>query len=103
MTGLPSVSRVRPQDSHARSRARGRNARPSIRIVDPAPLQDLTAQAVAGAAHLFPPKPAVQWSEASPRGNAEGHGTFEVELTYGAALTYRLAAPAPDGVLADHH
>ena len=92
-------ARVRPQDSSARPRARCRQrTAAAFWIVDIAPLQDLTAQAVAGAAHLFPPKPAMQWSEASPRGNAEGHGTFEVQNPpYGATLTYRLAAPAPDG------
>jgi hypothetical protein len=98
MTGMPSVPvfdlRIHTRDRELVAGTHGR----SIWIVDIAPLQDLTPQAVASAAHLFPPKRAVQWSEASPRGNAEGHGTFEVQNPpYGASLTYRLATPASDG------
>ena len=63
-------------------------------------MQDLTADVIASRAYLFAPKPALQWSDAAPRGNAEGHSTFEVQNPpYGASISYRLATPTPDGVV----
>ena len=100
MTGMPSTPvfdlKIHERDRELVAGTHGRG----IWIVDIAPLQDLTADVIASRAYLFAPKPALQWSDAAPRGNAEGHSTFEVQNPpYGASISYRLATPTPDGVV----
>jgi photosystem II stability/assembly factor-like uncharacterized protein len=93
MTGMPSAPvfdlKIQSRDRELVAATHGR----SFWIVDIAPLEDLSARAVASRAYLFQPKTALQWSDAPPRGNAEGNSTFGTNSPpYGAAITYRLGA-----------
>ena len=98
MTGLPSVPvfdlAIHSRDRELVAATHGR----SFWIVDIAPLED--SAPLASGAYLFAPKPALQWSEPTARGNAEGHSTFEtVNPPYGAAISYRLPGAPADGAV----
>ena len=100
MTGLPSVPvfdlKIHERDRELVAGTHGR----SFWIVDIAPLEDASARVIAAGPYLFQPKTALQWSEAPNRGNSEGNSTFEtLSPPYGAAITYRLGAAVPDGMV----
>lgn len=100
MTGMPTVP-VFDLKIHARDRelVAGTHGR-SFWIVDIAPLEDLTPDALSSASYLFPPKTSYQWTEPPARGNTEGQAAFEVgNPPYGAPITYRLASPVEGQVL----
>ncbi len=97
MTGLPTVP-VFDLQIHERDReiVAGTHGR-SFWIADIAPLEQWSAQVASSKSFLFTPKTGWQWSEGSTRGNDEGQATFAVQSPpYGAAITYRLTAAAPD-------
>jgi hypothetical protein len=110
MTGLPTVPvydlKVHPRDNELIAATHGR----SFWVVDITPLQQMTRSAIAsitsGAAHLYVPKPALQFtSRAGANGVTNGYG-HQLWTTpspqYGAEIVYRIntaprpAAPTPD-------
>lgn len=98
MTGLPSVPvfdlKIQARDRELVAATHGR----SFWVVDVAPLEELSAQAIASRVYLFQPRTAFEWSEPALRGNAEGNSTFQtLSPPYGAAISYRLSATVPDG------
>jgi len=92
MEGLPAVPvhdlQIHPRDRELIAATHGR----SIWIVDVAPLEQLTPQVLAEAAHLFEPKTAYQYGERTVVGQRYGHKQFEAASpTYGAEIVYRVA------------
>ena len=101
MEGFPTVPvhdlKIHPRDHELIAATHGR----SIWIVDIAPLQQLTGEALAADVHLFEPKPAFQYGSPRVSGESPGHNVFQVSSArYGAEIVYRvgpdaeLAAPA---------
>jgi hypothetical protein len=96
MANMPSVPvydlQIHPRDRELIAATHGR----SFMIVDIAPLEQLTAKTIAERAFLFEPKPAFGWGEAptlGASGNGNAQGFFAtVNPTYGATITYRIAA-----------
>ena len=100
-SNLPSVPvfdlKIHPRDHELIAATHGR----SFWIADIAPLQQLTAKAVANPVHLFEPRTSYQWGEgptlaSGGNGNAQGFFTM-ASPAYGAQLQYRLGAGAPAG------
>src|SRR5207302_1955038 len=74
----------------------------SLWVVNIAPLEQLNATVLAANAHLFQPRTAYQWGE-GPAVMQEGNGNAQAFFatpspTYGADITYRLAAAVTDTV-----
>jgi hypothetical protein len=104
MEGLPTVPvhdlKIHPRDHELIAATHGR----SIWIVDIAPLQQLTNEALASDLHLFQPKPAFQYGTPRIGGESPGHQFFQVPTApYGAEVVYRigpdadLPVPTPPG------
>jgi photosystem II stability/assembly factor-like uncharacterized protein len=94
MNGLPTVPvndlKIHPRDHELIAATHGR----SIWIVDIAPLQQLNAQVVASAAHLFEPKPGVQFGEQPTGGEFTAQLYFEADSPpYGAEIAYWVGQP----------
>ncbi|MCX5760933.1 MAG: hypothetical protein NTW72_05430, partial [Gemmatimonadetes bacterium] len=100
MTGLPSVP-VFDLQIHTRERelvaaTHGR----SLWIADIGPLEDSDPRALTARSYLYEPRTALQWTEPTARGNAEGNSTFEtLNPPYGALITYRLGSAVPGGAV----
>ncbi|MGH7560396.1 MAG: WD40/YVTN/BNR-like repeat-containing protein, partial [Gemmatimonadales bacterium] len=105
MTGLPTVPvhdlKIHPRDRELIAGTHGR----SIWIVDVAPLQQLNTSVLASAAHLFEPTVALQYaSRQLDMGTGSGHQQFRSNPpTYGAEITYRVAAGQSGGANARIH
>jgi photosystem II stability/assembly factor-like uncharacterized protein len=93
--GLPNVPvhdlLIHPRDRELIAGTHGR----SIWIVDVAPLQQMTPQAVAANVHLFAPRTAFQYGQSYMEGHSTGHQVFAAPSPqYGADITYRIAKTA---------
>jgi photosystem II stability/assembly factor-like uncharacterized protein len=89
MNGMPTVPvhdlKIHPRDHELIAGTHGR----SILIVDIAPLQQLNAQIVASDAHLFRPKPGVQFGQPPTGGEFTAQLYFEADSPpYGAEIAY---------------
>jgi len=89
MTGMPTVPvhdlKIHPRDHELIAATHGR----SFMIVDIAPLEQLNRQVVASAAHLFRPKPGVQFGEPPTGGEFTAQLYFEANSpSYGAEISY---------------
>jgi hypothetical protein len=61
---------------------------------DLAPLQQLTPEVAASAAHLFPPRPAYRFRTITPLSTTYDDPTTGEDPEYGASINYWLSAPA---------
>jgi hypothetical protein len=96
MTGLPTVPvhdlKIHPRDRELIAATHGN----SIWIVDIAPLQELTDQAMAAEVHLFEPKPGLQFGNPPIGGESPGNMLFQTGSPgYGAEIAYRVGGVAP--------
>lgn len=102
MTGFPTVPvhdlQIHPRDRELIAGTHGR----SIWVVDIAPLQQLSREALAATAHLF--EPATAWQYDSRRDDTPGAGDNRGQQMfrsnsppYGAEIVYRLAAGQTGG------
>ena len=98
MAGLPNVFvadlQIQPRDHELIAATHGR----SLWITDVAPLEQLTAQALAAPAYLFAPAPGLQYDEPLQGGRRDAAGDRGFEGTspaYGARISYRLGVGAP--------
>jgi photosystem II stability/assembly factor-like uncharacterized protein len=92
MEGLPTVPvhdlKIHPRDRELIAGTHGR----SIWIVDIAPLQEMTDQAMAAEAHLFEPRPGLLFGHPPIGGESTGQLFFQVPSpSYGAEIVYRIA------------
>jgi BNR/Asp-box repeat len=101
-TNLPTVPvydlQIHPRDRELIAATHGR----SLWIADIAALEQITPKVMAQGTYLFTPKTAYQWGE-GPQPGLPGNGYGQavmtyVNPTYGATITYRLAAAAPGAV-----
>ncbi len=102
MTGLPTVPvhdlKIHPRDHELIAATHGR----SIWIADVLPLQQLADSIMNKPVHLFAPKIAFQYGAPPALGEDAGHKVYAVNPPpYGAELTYRVAAGAGRGAVAD--
>ena len=97
-SNFPSVPvydlQIHPRDHELIAATHGRG----FWIVDIAPLEQMTTKVIAERTYLFEPRPAFGWAEpptrgASGNGNAQGFFTTQ-NPTYGATISYRIAAGA---------
>ncbi len=65
---------------------------------DITPLQQLTDQVLASAAHLFPPRPAYRFRPITPPSTTYDDPTVGEDPQYGASINYYLRAPLPGEV-----
>jgi photosystem II stability/assembly factor-like uncharacterized protein len=99
---LPSVPvfdlQIHPRDHELIAATHGR----SLWVVDIAGLEQMTPKVLSQTTYLFKPKTAYQWGEAT-RPNLPDNGWAQAVMTYaspayGAEITYRLGANAPQNV-----
>jgi hypothetical protein len=98
MNGMATVPvhdlKIHPRDRELIAGTHGR----SIMIVDIAPLQQLSQQVLASDAHLFRPKPGVQFGQAPTGGEFTAQLYFEADVPdYGAEIAYWVGETVPDG------
>jgi hypothetical protein len=98
MEGLPTVPvhdlKIHPRDRELLAGTHGR----SIWIVDIAPLQEMTDQVMAAEAHLFEPRPGLQYGNAPMGGEAPGQMFFQLPSpAYGGEIVYHLGGSGEAG------
>ncbi len=97
MQGMPTVPvkdlQIHPRERELIAATHGR----SVWIVGIAPLEQLTAPAVAQRVHLFEPTPALQYTEKFSLRDFSGNAVFAGENTpYGAEIAYWADGSAPN-------
>jgi photosystem II stability/assembly factor-like uncharacterized protein len=97
MEGLPTVPvhdlKIHPRDRELIAGTHGR----SIWIVDIAPLQEMTDQVMAAEAHLFEPRPGLQYGNPPIGGESPGQMFFQVPSpAYGAEIVFRVGGSGED-------
>jgi hypothetical protein len=97
MNGMPTVPvhdlKIHPRDNELIAGTHGR----SIMIVDIAPLQQLNQQVLASNAHLFQPKPGVQFGQPPTGGEFTAQLYFEADIPdYGAEIAYWIGEDMED-------
>jgi len=98
MEGLPTVPvhdlKIHPRDRELIAATHGR----SIWIVDIAPLQEVTDQVMTAEAHLFEPRPGLQFGNPPIGGESPGQMLFQVPSpAYGAEIVYRIGGSGEAG------
>ncbi len=93
MTDLPTVPvhdlKIHPRDRELIAGTHGN----SIWIVDIAPLQEMTDQTVTAEAHLFEPKPGLQYGNPPVEGHSTGHMVFQVgSPPFGAEIVFHIGS-----------
>ncbi len=97
MSGFPTVPvhdlKIQPRERELIAGTHGR----SIWIVDIAPLEQLSDEAIAAATYLFQPDTAYQYGQPPLGGGSPGQKTFRAQSPqYGAEIVYRLATGSSD-------